>query len=583
MEEMIQQENVIELFENTPEPKNRKTPLERIRAREARAVRKLLPIKERMGRFRRITAGDYVDVENFPSQEYTESDLQREPKLAEIYETLNRRFEPAKNNYILQNLRTIIQQVSYRFPSIEFEDLPAPQAAFNSIYLTKRLGRAPVGCNAIYHERLALCDMLIGGVGATRVVLNERGRPADIWIDSIDVWWDVDSKIIQDASYIFVDVYQPLWQWLELFPKNKGLKQLAKELASGVSSNRFGGDSEHGEGGVSMDTVIRGRYYWDTEGGGGTEAVLIDGLVKPVHYDENYYRNTLEEPYLPVALMTMMSLPGAVQPFSMVEQMLPAILFLRNAEGSFSAASVLAKGLVDVEKGAYDEKDLQMLLSGKSHGLIFRNQGKPPASFHDPIDIPKVFLQLYEKGKENLTANAGVDPFASGNKVNSVNYAAEVTAIQNASGLNAGAISAEVAAHWSAVCAMMLQLGAIYDDQPLRFYYDDVLLTFGPDQPISKFLNPDGMPLVVEDSTTYQTPDQKQAKAYNNFKVAMEAAAINPALVSSVMIRYEEYLKATQVSDTKKHFEPPTMEQAISPEQAGTEEAEADTGGQATA
>jgi hypothetical protein len=552
------------------EPKIRLTSVGRILGRERRSIAVIRPIKERIVKFRRIVAGDYSDVDPTFAPQSDDGSLvdKRSPEITDIYKVLNKNFEAAKNNYALQHIRTIIQQTSYRMPSIEFEDLTPEESSLNAAYLNKRLGQKNRGgCNSLYHQRLTLTDAIIGGLGWTLTAGDARGRPSMRFADCMNVWWDADAEIIEDGTYIFYDTWESLGTWLAMFPESKGLKELANQYKT------------DGEEDAWVDTIVRGRYYWDTDTEHGTEALFIEGIENPVHHDENLYRNADNEPTLPLHSISMLMIPGAAHPFSLFEQMLPGILFLRHADASIAEAARLARPIVDVEEGAYSELSIKQLLTGRTNGFLFRKAGKPPAVIMDSTDLPKVFVQLYDKGKENIIAAVGINPYASGGKVDSVNYAAEVNAIESAAGLNAGAITSEVAAHWSNTCSAILSMAAQYDDRPISFTIAGLLHEFGPDFPISRFINPHGTPIVAEDSTTFQPQERKRQAALENFRISVEYNAAVPGMgQASITKRYEEYLVASGVKDVKSHFATPeTMSQAVDPVVAAENTVDGDT------
>jgi hypothetical protein len=151
-----------------------------------------------------------------------------------------------------------------------------------------------------------------------------------------------------------------------------------------------------------------------------------------------------------------------------------------------------------------------------------------------------------------------------GSKVDGISYASEVNAIQSQAGLTAGVVARAHAAHWERTVTKYLATCYLYDDMPVRLRYDDVVLEFGPDDPVRDFLQPDAKVVVREDSMSYAPREQEMVQASNLLTIATGLAQLYPQGVGEA---YKKVLEANGIKNTGKWMEQPEMNDLAMPDQ----------------
>jgi hypothetical protein len=551
------------------------TSKERIRARLKRALDDLELFKKKVHVLRCITLGDYSAIDyEAPSQ--GDGLKRRGLKLNDekFGEILVLDFQEGGTNLVLQNVRTLIKQAAFRMPSIEFEDIPPESGDFNALYLKKRLGSGGNGCSAQDHMTLALIDYIIGGFGWVWSCFD-NDKPIVKFVDTLDVIWDTQAKLISEIKWIAVAQTETLAFWLDLFGKD------ARRVWDWEFQKHRADESD-----VWMDETKTVIYYFDLEGPEGTYCVLREDLCRG---DEKDDADVLEHranphqsredgyprPYLPVIAEYFMVVPGSKWSVSLVDMMLAQQAALKRADNQVQTALDYCNPYWDVETGAYDEPELKKLESGVAGVVVQRKAGKPPAQWVPGPEIPKTTLEVREIARRELTGMGGADPYASGTTVSGTKYAVEVEAIKEAGSLMANSLALDHAVHWQKVATAFLWMGAEFDLGPLRLKYRGEVLTFDANNPIGKYLRPDGDAVVSEDNTQFASKQTRMALAQSMLQVAIQMSAVAP---SSAKVLYERYLRAAGERNIQQHFEqPPMMALPGGADPAAAEAAAADT------
>jgi hypothetical protein len=494
---------------------------------------------------RLIVAGDYSRVDSTaPSQKDPASTKTTGASdLASLYDALINNFEEGSSNEILQAIKTLVMQTSYRAPAIEFEDVAPIEADIMALYMKARLGPRPRGCEAVHHMRMALLDYIIGGVGWVWAGIRD-GKPSVVAVDSMDVIWDTNAKLVPDIRWVAVRWRECLAYWVDLYGRKPFADLLQDEDAA-------------------MESEKELIYYFDLDGPMGTHVVLRgDNLTggadqKPVYEGDNPHVlkcDGVPAPFLPVLPMYFMQLPSVTQPIGIAEMMLPAQLSTREAERTMREITKRGKGWIDSVKGAYDEENLAALEDGELMAIVQRDAGQPPAQYIPGAEIPAGLYQWYQHNKERLTAGSGASPYANSDKVEGIQYAAEVNAIQGAAGLTAGTLASDHAAHWERVVRATVANAIEFDDMPLTLTYNGEAIQFGPDNPIGPYLHPDANPKIAEDTLAYEPREKRMQRAMIVLQQALAVSAILPAAPA---LAFEEFLRAAGTKNIPEFMKPP--------------------------
>jgi len=526
----------------------KRTSVERIAIR-IRGEDKLRYWRRKVHDLRLIVAGDYSRVDaNAPAQKDPASNGYGSAKdLAGLYDILINSFEEGSSNEMLQAIKTLLMQTSYRAPAIEFEDVTALEADIMALYMKARLGPKPRGCEAVHHMRMALLDYIIGGVGWVWTSIRD-GKPCVVAVDSMDVIWDTSAKLVPDIRWVACRWRESLAYWIDLYGKGPFADLL------------------QGEDAQALETERELIYYFDLDGPMGTHVVLrgdqaTEGKdTKPVYEGDNPHVircDGVPVPFLPFLPMYFMQLPSVTQPIGIAEMMLSAQLSAREAERTMREVVKRGKGWVDAVKGAYDEVNLSALEEGDGMAIVQRESNMPPAQYVPGAEIPRGVYEWYQHNKERLTAGGGASPYANAETVQGIQYAAEVNAIQGAAGLTAGTLASDHAAHWERVIRAVVANAIEFDDMPLTLVYNETRIQFGADNPIGPYLHADAQPKIAEDTLAYEPREKRMQRAMIVLQQSLAVAGILP---NAVKLAFEAFLRAAGEKNIPEYMKmPPPM------------------------
>lgn len=493
-------------------------------------------------RLRRLVAGDVDALEDAGSQQDPTNDLRRE-QMSRYGNILNKDFEEGRSNKLLQTIRTLALQVSHKFPEVEFEDLEPEEAAVNVGYLKRVLSAQPVGCGAVQQMQRVLLDYLTGGLGFAWVGIK-KGRPIIRAVDTLDMAWDLTAPTIAECRWMSCTVPGSLGDWIDQF----GAAPFAKYIGKNRESQ--------------ADTPIDLEFYYSVEGGEGLYRVLFktgdeDVDTEAVWTGKNPCFFDIDgeiEPFLPFESMFFMELPSVGQPIGLTEQMLPSQVALWRVEKTI-------RDLVDLpsfwesEEGAFDDEEYAKFISAEGPGVaIKRKGGKPGMELKSGAVLMQPLLDWRGYHAQEMTAQGGANPYASGAPVEGTTYAAEVNAIQGAAGLMAGAIAKDNDGMWSRVLRKVLAKGAAYDERKIVLHINGVPSEFGPQFPIGPYLKPLAEMVITEDSTQFQPREMRIQAAVRDLDVALKVAAIAP---NAPIEAFQDFLKAKGEKNIDKYLKPP--------------------------
>ncbi len=525
----------------------------RIRARVSTGAA-IEPWRRKVKTMRALVAGDWSAIDGGGAAKAPLAERERSVDkrgAAHLAKLMVSDFEEGASNPLLETLKTLVMQVSYRSPEIEFEDATPMEADMNALYLKRRFGPRPGGCDAPHHMKLALIDYLVAAMGWVWAG-SDGGRPDVRYVDALDVSWDLDAALVTDIRWVAVHVVGTAGDWADLF----GEEAFAAEIEDARDEK---------DPGIWRETLVQLVWYWDTDGELGTHAVFRAGsgnggyelAGEPLEWTENpHYLRTddVEQPFLPLLPIYFLQLPGVRFPVSPVEMMIAAQLGLREVEGTIRSISKIAPW-IDVEEGAYEEDQLTELEDGEPGAIIERTKGMPPAQHLMGPDIPANLLQWRDILKQGLTAMGGSNPYASGNKIDGIAFASEVSAIEGAAGLTAATVASDHAGHYQRAARATLANGANYDGLPLVLVLDDTPMTFGTEDPIGPYLRPDAHAQVSEDALVYASKDQRIGRAAALYDQALKGAPfLGPVPVQKA---FKGVLEASGERDVASWFASP--------------------------
>lgn len=524
---------------------------DRVLAARVSQRQQFLPVREKMHRMRRLVAGDISALgETGTSAQQSNLDQIYRGDASQFWDILVTDVEAGRSNKLLQAVRTFAFQVSLGFPDFQFEDLTANEQLINSAYLKARMKCADTKAEA----RLALMDYLVGGIGAVAIGVRED-YPYTDRIDPLDLNWDLTATSFDKVGWASWVIRRPLWEWEEMFPR---AKDLAAQYANG-----------------EPDQIVAVACYYDKFGEGGnlayflcsgadsdtvTEEQILERVKNPYHQE----RAGEMEPWVPVVFMSYLGLPGVKIPVSPVEMMLPAQIALWESDRRIRDIVDKNRAIWEVDENSIDPKHLEAWLDGEVD-VLTKKPGSEGMVVKPSIGIDQTLIEYRNANERELTGAGGVNPYASGNPVKDVQYAAQVNAIQGQSGLTASAIAKDVADAWIKIGKGLLSVGKEYDDEPLvvRSVDGDVMWEERFDRetgPVNQYLRPDADLVVSEDELSFKSKEQKIAQAAAHLQVAMSVAQMYPGVLSKAL---ETYLRAMGERDIAAQLQPP--QQAVDP------------------
>jgi hypothetical protein len=142
--------------------------------------------------------------------------------------------------------------------------------------------------------------------------------------------------------------------------------------------------------------------------------------------------------------------------------------------------------------------------------------------------------------------------------VEGVQFASEVAAIQNNSGLTAAHIAKDQAYHLERAAQKVLHIARAYDEEPISIPFQGQLLVYNAKNPVRLRINPDSQPVVSEDALRYEPRDARISKAVQMLGICGQPT-IMQAFPSAIQKAFEELLRAAGVRDIEGWMQAPQM------------------------
>ncbi len=439
-------------------------------------------------------------------------------------------------NNLWEAIKTLVMTVAFQFPQFDFEDISAEEEMLNSLYLRRVLGPKPRGCQAIDHFRLALIDYLISGHGFVSIGF-ENGRPTVEYCDSLDLTWDQSRVLNTEAQWISRKVRRPLYYWQEMF----GDSVADKLQASGKDTH---------------DNIFELEWYYDIEGEGHHYIMMAD-RERPVTIIEqgpNPFRisdGDWSHTYLPIESMFFMHLPSVRFATGIVQNMLPHHLAVVLQERQMRETIKRGAPQYAVNEGALEESSLERFISGELGEVLEKKTSGPAVEIIPGLEIRQTDMLYKQHHEEKLTAMSGANPYAGGQRVAGVEYAAEVQQIASSSNLTASSIANDYTGFIQRTVQKVLLAGFEYDRSAYQFKFEGVTLNFNQENPIQHYLQPDAVVIVRQDASVFKTDQQKISESLMGLKTAMELAERYPGLVDSEL---RAFLRARGVKNIEGYL-----------------------------
>ena len=327
----------------------------------------------------------------------------------QFFDLLITDIEVGRSNDLLQAVRTFSQQVAYTRADIEIEGLDPMLSGINSMYIADRWKR----CQAVDQSKRALIDYLSGGYGWAHMCLRD-GYPVMEMVDTLRMVWDLTASIPALVEWAAVALDLPLWKWRKLFGE-EGFLDLKN---------------------ASKDSPVEVTFYFDLGAGDGEGTFCAwrtsNGepvQEEPVKVGKNPYHMG-GKAVLPFRSMYYFSMPSVIFPVSVAELALPNQIAVW--EGEKVAKDIIGRGspFYEVEENAMDEDQRQRFEDGDIAAIVERKAGTGPVISHPAMEIPQSLDYWIQQNRKAIIGLTGMDPYANGQRVEGIKFAAESNAIQ---------------------------------------------------------------------------------------------------------------------------------------------------------
>jgi len=456
-------------------------------------------------------------------------------------------YELARSNYLMEQVWTLMKQCAYQVPDIEVTGVHEDEEAFMREYLKVRLSNSPRGCNAARSMKLALWDCLVSGVGFVGIGCK-YDRPYIEYHDWRRVVWDPFASTFNDSKRIAVLSRMEVWRAVEIWGSAKFEDLLDDDKLP-----------------LKPRETVEIAYYYDCRDDEGfygvfradrithTDIEWLESGPNPFFSEIDGYRQAR----LPVIEVELFNLPGSTCPVSLTQMMAPAQAMLATLEQRLYNQNNASAGFWDIDAAAYDPSELEKFSTGKTGEQVMRKTGSPP-QWISGGEIQQMTIYLLNMYKQQLMGSGGANPYATGNKVEGVNYAAEVNAIQANANLTAMNVSKCHAEHWVRVAQAFLDYAVHIEESPLALPMgnDQIVINQGRDTFLRDLVNLTGTFQVAESTVMFENRQQRLDEAIQAFQLAIQAAAIAPG---SAALAYRKVLAALGTRSIDAHFEMPQL------------------------
>ena len=512
-------------------------------------------LKKKVYQLRRLVAGD----QSMFGGAGVESEDNDSGRIDDLYDFIVNSIAAGRSNRLLEGVKTLLMQASFKFPEIEFEDLGAELAAVNSGMCKVLLGDRPKGCAALDQMKRAMLDYIVGGMGWSRLGFDPyTDRPWIKFADTLDMSWDQRVHLPTDIRWASCLVRETAGFWAEYF----GDAKIAK-----LRGNKF-----------DTDSVLGMQFYYDLDSqkGRGTHYVFYAGEAgEPmvlVHEEKNPFFYTNEEgvevPFLPFEPMYFLALPSTRSPVGIVEMMMADQIAIWQSEDVLGKTAARMTPHYMAEEGALSDEVRKRWERGEVGELITFKTGKTPPTVAQPGDVSASLLQRLQYHERRIVAQAGQNPYISGSPVSGTKYASEVQEISRQSRLTVDTVSKDNAVFWVRTVRKFLMAVSTYGDFPLTVRYDGVPISFDAANPVKNLIVPDADIVIREDTTVFKPKSERVQEAMMKLQVAQSLAQMYP---NALKLAFEDVLRAMGEQNIATWMEAPEAAMMQDPAQMGAE------------
>jgi len=453
------------------------------------------------------------------------------------------------SNHMRSNLAILMRQVAFKSPDIQIENTDAISALVHSLYLQTRMGPRPFGCEGASVMEKTLLETLICGIGWATIAFD-KGMPIISHIRLEDISWDRTAQTLDDIRWVSIKRKETLGYWLEMFSSDTS------------KFKKFITDD-----GPCFDKNIELEFYYDIEGDSGHSAIYIldedipateiEFTDNPFFYDVDGHRF----PFLPATAMVYQQTPGVMWPTGLVDDMLPHQLQVWRDERRIHNLVLLGDPKVIMSEGTFTGASQKDFMSPSDiPKVLFVTEGVQPQNAYavmHGLDIPQSLQYNKDSNSREIGRQAGVTEYSAGGAVPGVRFATEASAINEQGDLNSQSITAMYVKVWKEVLKKYLGACAAYDDAPCRIVYDDVSITFGPNNPVANYIDT-GVEIIVQESgVQFKTPSTRMMEAQMLLQASVAVQGIYPGAIGKA---FEKILLASGERNPTVWMEQPSQQ-----------------------
>lgn len=407
--------------------------------------------------------------------------------------------EEGYTNHIVKALKVLTQRIAFQAPEAEIDDVDPILSAYSSAYLQDRFKKG----HANRYMEAVLWDALVGGLGWA-VCGFERGIPVVRRADILDCIWDI-TEVPEEAAWFAHAVTKPKWQWRE----------------------------EHGiTVGKEEDEPVELWQYFDRFGDAG-KWVITDG-------EKDFINEDFPLPDWNVVPLSMFRLPSQRMPTGIVEMALPNYKAAVEGERAWRETIKRMPSWIAAQKGAMSPDEMEQFEDGEI-GAVIELESIQGVVTMPGGNIQPSALEWVNSNVQQIIEQAGVNPYAYGGKVEGIQYAAEVSAIEGNADLTTSWAARAYALAWQRVATIMLKTGAAFDEEEFTVTMHGTKLQLGPHNPPWQYLDPSLNVVVRESSVIFKPKQQMIMDAVNDLTIAQQMVPFFP---NAVKMAYQGYLRA---------------------------------------
>lgn len=455
--------------------------------------------KRKVYNLRRIVAGDTSALDSFTMGSQDPAlELWKDTE-SEYPDLLVTEVEEGFTNHLIKALKVLTQRIAFQAPEAEVDDLDPIQSAYISAYLQDRFKKG----NANRHMEAVLWEALVGGLGWA-ICGIDHGIPTVRKADMIDCIWDI-TEIPEEAAWFAHAVTKSKWRWKEEYDIDVGKEE---------------------------DEPVELWQYFDRIGDQG-KWVITDG-------EKDLMNEVFPLPDWNIVPLSMFRVPSVRLPIGIVEMALPNYKAAVEGERAWRETIKRMPSWIAAQKGAISPDEMQQFEDGEIGAVIELDNIQGVVTMPGG-NIQPTAMEWINSNIQQIIEQAGVNPYAYGGKVEGIQYAAEVNAIEGNADLTTSWAARAYALAWQRVATVMLKIGAMFDEEEFTTVMNGARLELGPQDPPWQYLDASASVVVRESSVIFKPKQQAIMDSINDLTIAQQMAPFFP---NAVKMSYQGYLRA---------------------------------------